>query len=55
MAANMIQAIGSIMNLRWVTKRGLSDGIYCAMQGHLRDFIIVNQRKLKYMFKTQAN
>lgn len=33
MCANIIQAIGTIMNLKWISNGGLQDGVFCATQG----------------------
>ena len=34
MCANIIQAIGTIMNLKWISEGGLQDGLFCATQGN---------------------
>lgn len=36
MISELIQSIGAIMNLRWITEAGVNSGVYCSTQGALK-------------------
>ena len=36
LAANFLQAIGSLMNLKWVVDRTVIAGAYCSLQGSIK-------------------
>lgn len=36
LVANLLQAVGTFMNVRWVTDRMVEPGHYCSFQGGLK-------------------